>query len=498
MEKPPESPGCDKVLDKVCDMSTTTSPTDSSAARLVSLLLICFIASIQLSWITLINAGGFHVNPAHLSFLVLTTVFCFWRLPDFWNHSGNGRFITFSLLYMLYLGAIVLSMVIGQSSVHSSTLLLRYFAYFTMFVGCSIILGSEFFSDRLLAKSVYWGCLLGILLFLLFAIYFFVRAGRNFPLELLTAILNGDTQSLRFRIFLPLLNYSSVEIDRSSDNFVAISRMNTVACGLVLAIQLVWMYRQPARAAFSRWFATCALWGVSGGSMVLILGSTSRTNTAAILIAMVVAIFARFANSPTRTERGSIAVVSAFTVTAALLALIAAAPFIGLDDMLNQRFGADVLSRDSRIAQYREAWDLVMRRPFVGYGLGEGVDLINVGGGTGQQVHNLFLAAWFEMGIAGLITAVVFYGYIIVVWVCQFRECRRRFMADTQFLPSMNWCLALAVLPCVRSIFSGQGGNFSMTEWICLAFFFAGYLRLRRSQYEAASQRVCSGKPPVE
>lgn len=429
---------------------------------------------------------------------MLVIAFCLWRLPDFWRNKGSGQLTTFSLLYLLYLGAIIFSLAAGYSQPHSVSLFLRYFVYFGMFVVCTIVLRSNFFSEPQLAKCLYRGCLLGIVLFLALATYFFLRVGRNFPLELFTSIIHGDAESLRFRIFLTLLNYSSDEIDRSSDSFVAVSRINTVSCGFVLAIQLVWMYRYPARLVFSRRLSASILWFVSTASMLLILGSTSRTNTASILIAITIAVATQFFNSQKRSERGNIAILSLVSIGTILLATLAAAPFIGLDDMINERFGVDVLSSDSRIAQYLEAWDRIRRRPVSGYGLGEGVDLGNDGGRTGQQVHNLFLAAWFEIGIAGLVSSLLFYGYAVVAWVRAGWKTRLHHSTLKDSIPSMGWYLGLTCLPFVRAMFSGQGGNFSMTEWICLAFFFAVSLRLTRAPIEAGILETRTGEKDGE
>jgi O-antigen ligase len=440
---------------------------------LIVLLLTGFLGSLSVIWISLFEVAGLQVNLAHLCFTGLALIFGLWRFPEFWRDPGGKSTLAFSACYALYLTALFFSLFMGNQQASSYSLLVKYAAYFTIFFIVVVILGCPTVSNPSIGKAVYWGSPLGIAVFLGFATYVFFRAGRNFALEFGTALVQGDLAFLQFRLFLPLLNYNASEIDRTSDTFIAISRINTLTGTFVLYLQLVWIYRRAASIAMPPRLVSIICWSVTLFSLGVILGSASRTNIAAVILSALAALTAHTLSARDNRQFNNIVILLFIGACLLVFGVVVLPTTIGVDDMLAARFSGETLSGDSRLAQYSEAWERIRERPFTGYGLGAGIDLIGDGGRVGQQVHNLFLASWYEAGIAGLCGAIAFYGCCLAVWFRAFFQIR--FGPERYFRRGISpyWAVALPCLPLVRAMFSGQGGNFTLVEWVCLAFFFA-------------------------
>jgi len=465
--------------------------------KLLLFLLTGFLSSLSLSWISLVSVGGLDLNVPHLFFGGLAIGFGLGRFSELWSHSADQPAFVFSVCYVLYLAAMFSSLFAGDLHVNAVSLLIKYTAYFGMFFILMVVLRSSALTNQSIAAAAYLGCALGIVAFLGFAVFVFYRAGRNFPAEFFSYLVQGDTSSLKFKIFLALFNYGADEVDRTADSFISAARANTITGAFVLYWLLVWIYRRPATLVLPGWLASLILWGVTTISLVVIIGSASRTNIATVFLTALVVLAARALSANDSRMLGNMMVVLFVVVCLAVLGVVAAPSEIGIYNMLAERFSSETLSEDSRAGQYTEAWARIKRRPFAGYGLGAGIDVNRAGGRVGQQVHNLFLASWYEAGIAGFAAAVAYYGCILLYWFLGFGRLKsRNSWYQSGLNPSLLWWLGLPCLPVVRAMFSGQAGSFTMMEWTCLAFFFG--ISARNSPWTSGERVFVESHSPVD
>jgi hypothetical protein len=117
---------------------------------------------------------------------------------------------------------------------------------------------------------------------------------------------------------------------------------------------------------------------------------------------------------------------------------------------------------------YGEALRGVEEDILLGHGLGAEIESF------GHRVHNLFLAAWYEGGIALFFSSVAMYIALLrtVVVVHQRSIVLRRFGRGL-FLLAPGGVLALSILPLFRPLISGEAGAFTLVEWFCVAVLLA-------------------------
>jgi O-antigen ligase len=77
-----------------------------------------------------------------------------------------------------------------------------------------------------------------------------------------------------------------------------------------------------------------------------------------------------------------------------------------LYDILNNGFS--LLTLQTRVETYFAAWEAIRKNPLLGVGLGPNVGLTK----TGDVVHNIFLANWFESGLFGFLGILLILGTI--------------------------------------------------------------------------------------
>jgi hypothetical protein len=161
------------------------------------------------------------------------------------------------------------------------------------------------------------------------------------------------------------------------------------ACAIVPALVLTWRDR--------RWG-----WGALGVAIGLFLSASVGGGIAA-LVALTVGLL-----SPDLTRPILVA------LTVGIIGVLLATPVVGTTAIT--RFGTTTNSSARfnqgtfaiRSRTYALAWDQIKRDPFVGTGLDTpSSELFDVRTETFYQVHNLFLGAWFEGGILGLIGILV-------------------------------------------------------------------------------------------
>src|SRR5690606_21912118 len=90
------------------------------------------------------------------------------------------------------------------------------------------------------------------------------------------------------------------------------------------------------------------------------------------------------------------------------------------------------------------------------WGHGTGVTVNN-----GLRAHNLFLSSWYECGMFTFLASVAFFLLIVIAWGNNMLGWLRTPGGASRPIDP-DWLFALPVLPLVRSMVSGEGGNFTL------------------------------------
>lgn len=128
----------------------------------------------------------------------------------------------------------------------------------------------------------------------------------------------------------------------------------------------------------------------------------------------------------------------------------------------------------ARTATYGEAWDEITNHPWIGAGL----DPISSKTPSGFQVHNVFLAPWFEAGILGFVGMIMVISSGLATMVVGMRRATTR----------LEWEIfrtLLAVFGAFITFGMGQAILFQRYGWV----FFALALALRSQQLRSSSIR---------
>jgi O-antigen ligase len=126
----------------------------------------------------------------------------------------------------------------------------------------------------------------------------------------------------------------------------------------------------------------------------------------------------------------------------------------------------------SRVLTFDAAWEVIRDRPFIG----SGMDEVSQVTGTGYQVHNVVLGAWYEAGALGGIGILLSLVCVLSVGVTTVSHARTR----------EEWVLALALLASIFAflVFAMSAPVlYKRIVWIGVGLMFA----LRAQQLRAAS-----------
>jgi hypothetical protein len=319
-------------------------------------------------------------------------------------------------------------------------------------------------SLRQLSVGVTIGSLLSIALFSLLAIIVFAGLRRNFFGECYELLLNGKAAKLQFGIYPVLFSNSVFSAERATvDAEFSTSLRNTLVGAFICSIQLTWIFRPVAVRVLGRVLGNLILWSVTLCGSFLVVTSVSRSNVAVLGITFVLACLLSLGVSGRTAQRKVVGNLTVLVMICLLAGVMVATVSPGVVDLVQRRFAQ---GSPERIAIARQALREISEQWLIGRGIGARPH------GTDLEIHNLLLAAWHSGGLGALLMSLGFYLVVVVVWI---RAIRRR-LSDPAFWKldiSANWVLTLPLLPLFRALISGEGGNFSMIEWTCLAVFFA-------------------------
>lgn len=318
-------------------------------------------------------------------------------------------------------------------------------------------------------KAVYWGLLGGLAVFTAVFTYLSAILGSGVAALVTGALLDGDASALQFKVFTLLFNFSDGELIGKGDaDFQGTALRNTLVGVFVVTSVLFWSRTENALSGrfVGSPYATVAVTLLCG---FFTIASVSRSNILVFVIAgTVVAVTSLFyQSSQAKSKQRS----RWFLLLAGLAVLLASGNLFvgfvqGLATIGIERFGN--FANEPRWIMYGEALRGVEEDILLGHGLGAEIESF------GHRVHNLFLAAWYEGGIALFFSSVAMYIALLrtVVVVHQRSIVLRRFGRGL-FLLAPGGVLALSILPLFRPLISGEAGAFTLVEWFCVAVLLA-------------------------
>jgi len=444
-------------------------PGESSKLPLSALVGLGMMAVLPLLWVNLGRVLGLNLKLVHIGILVLTLLILIApgyrrRIVDF--TISSRLFVTAACCY---LGLLVCSLGWSDAGSESFAQLLKMSIYLYAF----ILLGGAFLGLRSSrAKAMlFWGGAAAVAFFIGFASWTYSQFGRSLPNEFFDALLEGNIAKLQFGIYLDLFNYTSAGFsERGSANWTGASLRNTLIGGFVLAYISMQIGRVEAYR-LSPAVARLVFWGMSVVVILLIYGSLSRSNIVVFSIVLIVGhlpgmLHARLSMTRAVKFGGVLLLMSLGLLITSEIHIFGA---------LAERLVA--IGADPRLGMFDQAMTLIESKWILGYGVGAVLP-----GVYENSVHNLFLAAWYQAGVIGMLVSVAFYGIVLSVWL---RAMITLVVDHDQERREFPWICTLPILPLVRSLVSGDNGNFTLAEWSSLALFYSMYLAYRNESRSA-------------
>jgi len=419
------------------------------------LLLIAFLGLGPLQWITLADVG-LSFKPVHLPFFIASG-WGYLLLLRGERPVVGGFLATFTLFYTIYVLAMVGSLMQGGQAIYTAKVLLHFLAAIGVFVFLTRMSREDFLAGLL------YGGLAATIGF--FAVAWVTLAGRGINLfeVIFKALTTGNAALLQFKIFINLFNVNAADADRIGAplrhtvmGFIFLSLLAAIYCLLEQRRKIAWV--------------------TIGLAVFILLISVSRSQILATTLALAPLAVHHVARG------GLVMPFLALTLAIGATLLVSSGAADGLFAIAEERFGG--FGEDGRMAMFEVALGEIDRRPLTGYGAGSEVDY---GGRDTVAVHNLILAAWHQMGIVGLVSALGFTLSLAGIYVGALMRGGYR--------PELMAVAGLLILPMFRSQVSGSGGNYTLPEWGCILVAFA--LVLRAAQRPAEASAVPSGEASV-
>lgn len=402
------------------------------------------LATICLQWVAVGSVGSFSLKLPYVA-LALVILYVFTSPRKITNAVLVIRRNVFWLApfaaFLLIIGLIQIGSPVANSAPRQTFYLIGFVA-----------LAASIASTRNLARTLRLGAAAGMAIFLGSVEYLARSIGLSW-LDALREFAHGNLHFVVYSFFRAVFN----AVDPLGDPMGA-STKNEVAVG-VLVLGLVFC---SAARKHSRDMAGSAFMALSFGLLLLL--NTRSVIIAAGLSLMVVMIVGTTAQP--RSSVPSLLVKGGGALALAILVAGASLPTDAMFGTLGERFAFDDGSTGARFTQFREALAAIERNPLVGNGyfqVGEHV------------VHNMFLNAWVQGGLAAFLLSVAFYVGLLVSWLTfQWQVIKR---PRSWVLPiAPQWLAPLPVMPLFRVWSSGDGGNMYLGEWIAISCFFGCWL----------------------
>ncbi|MFO1129329.1 MAG: O-antigen ligase family protein [Rhodospirillales bacterium] len=306
-----------------------------------------------------------------------------------------------------------------------------------------------------IAPTLYVGGALAAFAFLIAISISAYTAGTSLLEGLSALVASGNYEAWTFGFLRHVFNAFSSQGAAADLEFVT-SLKNNVATGLLISYIC---YRAGTSQFGGKPLARAVDIVVSSLFLVSIIMMLSRS-VAFALIGVVIIVVVVDAVS----RNNASIIVSILLAVAAGLVLFLALPDTVVS-AITQRF-ENTGSYDSRIEVYEMAIPLIEKSFWVGYGIGAPLP------DPTQAIHNLFLAAWFNSGILGFLTAAWFWLTAVAMVCLRILEVLLgRYKASYQLTLFHAWIAVIPIMGLFRCWLIG-GGNLNFSAWFALGVFF--------------------------
>ncbi len=440
------------------------------------LALVLFLITLPLQWISLAQLPGLDFKPAHLSLLCIWGAFLLLRnklqhLKIVYSVSGG-----FILFYFVYICSFIIALAWSENLPNSFPVIVKMIVYFGTFILLAALIASC--NDFLVAKVIFWGALIGVVIFEVFFVLAFALENKNLIIEYYRAISSGNLVQLRYGFYPKVFKYFDNSYGFGAEGLAySVALINTLigafflfAFSLKSTTKIFVQRDRNLQVAISH--------GLFWLCFLIVILSTSRSNLAVFIFGLMVYWYVN--KKSFVSVKAMLAVISVLLTAVLIVALMPKENFATYQVIL-ERFGG--LADDSRWDMFSETIDMIQEKPILGHGVGTTI----WSGHKYLRVHNLFLGSWLEGGLIALIIAIIFYITLLLIWL--------RFIFAAINSPNF-WVLSIApacvaalpVLPLFRCLISGGSGFFSLIEWACIAIFF-GLLARNRIVSKQLSQQ---------
>lgn len=403
------------------------------------------VISAPIQWINLITIGKLGIKFIDLTIIPIAACLFFKSFRINWvKFINNNAVIIYSFL-LLMAANYILSVYHGRNLQTGFAYITKntfYLFYFTLF-GAVMILRTQkenFYKEVAISNTA---C---VLFFLIVVTIIFRTFGRNFLLEIFQAFIKGDSQTIRYDLFLKLFNSTG-----GDEEFRTSLRNTLVGVFIYIHFTSIYSFLNCKEALLKTLNIVNILFAA-----FIILASTSRSNMVVLILGYLIAgnyyiITGKIKFKPIYF----VGICSLLFFTLIFFDKVQSS-FGGSAEMVGGRL--EQLQGDARWDLNAEAGRLFLENFFTG--LGSGVTLSN-----GLRVHNFILGSACQAGILGLALSLIFYFAIIY-----------SLFTSVQVFSSgkgLFWITSIVMLPLLRAMTSGNSGTLSIIEWFCLAFFLA-------------------------
>jgi hypothetical protein len=427
---------------------------------LLSILIATVFMALPFQWITIVQIGPLSIKPVHLPLCFLTLFSPLLVTRHAWAAMFRGDAALFLLLSSIVWLWTFVSVAWTAETRPALTAVVKSGIHLAFFFTAAVAATSLILANKW-QRPLAVGVALGACLYLSYNVLLFARLGHNVFLEYFQALVNLDIVRLRFWFSQRLFNCS---LAGSCQNFhgpdaelLSASLTNTVAAALVTYTALALFLSQWF---LNRWVRS-TLWLAGSISAFFVLASMSRSNTVALLLVVLLASLITNHNRHPTSSRFHSMLLGATPYLFAILGIgLVSDVALRLIDAIALRM-ADV-STDPRQVMYFNAFAAIADAPFLGHG--EGKTVLD-GAGVAYPVHNIFLAAWLEQGVLGLLFVGTWYLFLCMLVIKAY--------ANRQHLEHhllTKWAALLPIVGLIRSLV-GSGGNFTLIEWMATAIF---------------------------
>lgn len=425
---------------------------------LSSLAISFFILLLPFQWLRIAPLGSRSVIWVAMAVVVFVAAMTFKStlLQNLFRFISRAK--VFHLGLVCYIAVYVVVALIGDDP---KAVIVRLVAAYGQFLLVGAL--AENLSKQQLVKTLTVAFPLSFLAIVGYANWVFVSQGTNLLTELAKALATGSHRQVTSRVVRAIVDASQVASDASAADKqnAGGSVRNFFGCYINLAVfALLTALPSIRNSGFLR--QALVLGTLAAAPPILLIVLMSRSAMLSLAVGLGIASVLYVIQS---LASGAMSKIGNALAAGAALCLVAVAIIpmqLENQSVLNVIDRFTEIASDMRVEHYRVVLDRTLEKPWWGNGASEPAP-------DGYQVHNYFLGAWYQVGIAGLIaTFLAWFGLSLDAA----RRLNEAWGQRDERLVNLFFAAALLVGPLLRRLIAGDCGRFTLVELIAIAMFF--------------------------